>query len=74
MITFLILAAAVVICVPLLVLGWALLLIIFRGHAMAAAMAGVLWITCGAAVAAACLGLYFATRAIGGGMDKVPRR
>jgi hypothetical protein len=66
MITLLILAAAAVaVGIPLVALCWFLLLLVFKDHAMAAAMAAVLWITCGAAVAAGCLGLYVATRAIG---------
>lgn len=65
MITFLILAAAVVIGVPLLVLCWALLLLVFKEHAMAAVMAVVMLATCGPVVAAACVALYFAARAIG---------
>jgi hypothetical protein len=72
MITFLILAAAVVIGIPLLVLCWALLLVIFSEHAIAAVVALSALVACGPVASGWCVALYFACRWLGVGQRRTP--
>lgn len=69
-----ILAGVLVIGIPLLVLCWGLLVVVFQEHAMAAVVVIGLLFTTGPHVAVGCVVLYICARVVGRTFDSLTRR